>query len=697
MEEVGEGNRGMESEMRIVFLMAVFFAAFQPVFAAKQSVAVLPSVGDLNASELDFFTNKAQEIAVQVLPKDSFEVFSKEVIIKRLEGYDEYRKKCKEISCIAELGRTAMVDYVARCSFTKLSGLDFTVSFELYNVSTEGLIDKFVDKAKDTDGLLAIMEKRIPDGFRKIPGAAPKAKPAPPPITDGIRGLETADDYEIDVSRYFLANINTEPQGAALSFDGIPNEKCPKTPCKVELAEGEIRIIAVLEQYERADTTVSIKEKKQNVSIRLKPNFGILEIKPAYSEGIGKNENWSLTINSKAAFSSWENRLSPGKYSVKLSHRCYEDISFEVGINKSSREVFDMASHANLKKGGLVLSAEKDGEPVSEPVFVNGQRVGETPFSGYVAVCSEIEIGKAKEKVNVRLEHKQTIRYKHEAQIYGTFMDERDFKEYKTVKIGTQIWMAENLNYYVNGSKCYDNKPENCIKDGRLYDWNVAMGVCPSGWHLPSNAEWDVLMAAVDGEEVAEKKLNFALPGGYGNPDGSFSYADYGGWWSASEDNRDSAYYRNMFYNFGNAYWRNRFKFYLFSVRCVQGPPIYKPPTYKQSTNNQSTYELPPFYEQLTNNKLTYEPPTYEQPSNKSFWLALALDIAGMAFVYYGYEMDKEMVNRYEYYTSLGSSTTKAEFDDAQTKVEDAKTKRNVSYILGSIFLATGIGVHIWF
>ena len=480
-----------------------------------------------------------------------------------------------------------MVDYIAQCSFTELYDSDFIVTFELYNVSTEALIDKFVDKAKNTDGLLAIMQEKIPEGFMKIPGASSRGKAVLPPVAGGISGLKTADDYEVSGSRYFLASINTEPQGATLSFDGIPNEKCPKTPCKVELAEGSVRIISVLDQYERADTTISIKQNNQNVSIRLKPNFGVLEIKPAYSEGIGKNENWSFTINGKA-YSSLENRLSPGKYGVKLNHRCYEDISFDVGINKDKREIFDIAGHAKPKKGGLTLSAEKDGSPASEPVFVDGVRVGETPFSGSVAVCSEIEIGSEKEKVNVKLQHKQAVKHLHKVQEGKILTDKRDGKKYKIVKIGNQTWMAENLNYDASGSKCYDNQPANCEEYGRLYNWATAKNACPSGWHLPSKVEYETLDKYVGDQNVAGKKLKAksgwtkngngtddygfsALPGGVGYPGGSFDFIGLNGlWWGATELNASFAYYRYMYYDISDMVRYSFSKSCLFSVRCLQ-------------------------------------------------------------------------------------------------------------------------------
>jgi len=215
----------------------------------------------------------------------------------------------------------------------------------------------------------------------------------------------------------------------------------------------------------------------------------------------------------------------------------------------------------------------------------------------------------------------------------GTFTDSRDGKKYKTVKIGRQTWMAQNLDYHGSDGYlglCYgDNpkkgirKPENCKKYGRLYDWNEAMKACPQGWHLPSYEEWQVLVDFAGGDGIAGRKLKAksgwkneckeeeidnrgrivrnacdaygfsALPGGYG-----FSYSsdflnigDYGLWWTATEiQNVGSAAHDKLIsYNDDrvSSMGASGKDTYLFSVRCLQGyaaaPP--KPPPPPKSTN----------------------------------------------------------------------------------------------------------------
>jgi len=214
---------------------------------------------------------------------------------------------------------------------------------------------------------------------------------------------------------------------------------------------------------------------------------------------------------------------------------------------------------------------------------------------------------------------------------------------YQTVLIGSQVWFKRNLNYNVEGSKCYGEGGKvynsettefditlsnteiqaNCSKYGRLYDWATAMGIdtkynkekwngsdvkhkgiCPNGWHLPSNAEWNVLMKFVNPEcsdnndcDGAGTKLkaadgwnlsdgwnlysgvpkgtdNFgfsALPGGVGDSDGSFLSVGYHGvWWSASEYGSDYANGMRMSYGSEYVLYNDYGKDDLFSVRCIK-------------------------------------------------------------------------------------------------------------------------------
>ena len=206
------------------------------------------------------------------------------------------------------------------------------------------------------------------------------------------------------------------------------------------------------------------------------------------------------------------------------------------------------------------------------------------------------------------------------------FTDPRDNNHYNVVKIGNQIWMVENLkylpsvvgpgtgskttpHYYVygyNGTNVADAKAtDNYATYGVLYNWTAAMdgeassttnpsgiqGVCPAGWHLPSDAEWTELTDYLGGTSDAGGKLKetgtthwnspntgatnetgfTALPGGYRNFNGTFNYFGYNGnWWSATENSTHGAWYRNMYFNFSNVYRNFVNKELGFSVRCLR-------------------------------------------------------------------------------------------------------------------------------
>ncbi len=180
-------------------------------------------------------------------------------------------------------------------------------------------------------------------------------------------------------------------------------------------------------------------------------------------------------------------------------------------------------------------------------------------------------------------------------------------QSYRTVNINGQVWMAENLNYDpgTGNSACYDNDPANCVTYGRLYYWETAKGVCPSGWHLPSNVDWDKLFRYVDGTSDTSSPYNSptagrylkatsgwdscgpsgsgnsylcedtygfsALPGSYGRSDGSFHPFGEGNWWSATEYNSYKVYYRTMLHYSERIFLYYSDKNYLsLSVRCLK-------------------------------------------------------------------------------------------------------------------------------
>ena len=168
-----------------------------------------------------------------------------------------------------------------------------------------------------------------------------------------------------------------------------------------------------------------------------------------------------------------------------------------------------------------------------------------------------------------------------------TFVDYRDGQTYGAVKVENQIWMAQNLNYQVNHSFCYDKSASNCDKYGRLYTWAGIMdtlgglstngkgcgygsttcaptypvqGICPQGWHLPSKEEFETLIEALGGKYTSGPKLKAksgwkdsgngtddydfsALPSGRRTAEGVYDLlGEYGDLWSSSMVDETNAY-----------------------------------------------------------------------------------------------------------------------------------------------------------
>lgn len=203
----------------------------------------------------------------------------------------------------------------------------------------------------------------------------------------------------------------------------------------------------------------------------------------------------------------------------------------------------------------------------------------------------------------------------------GSMTDSRDGQIYKTVQIGSQTWMAQNLNYETADSYCYNDTASNCVKYGRYYTWAAAVGqsefacgylhncslpsgniqgVCPKGWHLPNNEEWEALLSFVDDStpdkfipiNVVYSNAGYVLKSSSGwDSDGngtdafSFSALPAGGmrklgeyyevgdeatFWSSTEYNGVDAFAVSLFNYNNNAILKVNSKSSGASVRCLK-------------------------------------------------------------------------------------------------------------------------------
>lgn len=178
---------------------------------------------------------------------------------------------------------------------------------------------------------------------------------------------------------------------------------------------------------------------------------------------------------------------------------------------------------------------------------------------------------------------------KNYAQTSDSIVDSRDGKVYKTVKIGNQVWMAQNLNFQSAGSWCYENKNGNCEKFGRLYSWEAANSSCPAGWHLPSDPEWMILEKFLGMQEselskndvwrgsdqgkklISDTDLSFnILLGGYKNPPSNYNLLNLQAFFWTSTSEYGSAWFRQFYNGSAQIFRRTRPVSWGFSVRCLK-------------------------------------------------------------------------------------------------------------------------------
>ncbi len=277
----------------------------------------------------------------------------------------------------------------------------------------------------------------------------------------------------------------------------------------------------------------------------------------------------------------------PDLYSQDITNMHFEQEGKKVNI------YYDITGAKSGQKFDIkVYCSEDGGRTWSNPLRSVTGTVGKNQTAGYdKKITWDVLTDREKLTGDVKFQVRAIVAGGFEGSS-GIFSDSRDGKIYKWVRIDTQVWMTENLNYFTSsGSWCYDNKSSNREKYGRLYNLKTAKKVCPTGWHLPNDAEWTQFTNYLGGKSVAGGKLKetgtthwnspntgatnesgfTALPGGYRNRSGSFtSIGGYGYWWSSTEHSSSNALYRRLSYDHSDVYRDDYDKEDGFSVRCVR-------------------------------------------------------------------------------------------------------------------------------
>jgi OOP family OmpA-OmpF porin len=376
---------------------------------------------------------------------------------------------------------------------------------------------------------------------------------------------------------------------------------------RVRLYANENKVLDVPRAIPAGSKPNIFRFESDQVSIPLISNFRIAAGLPDMRNRLLKD---GKIISYGIQFDINSDKLKPESYSTLkvISDILKEDPTLKLQVVGHTDSDGDDASNLDLsKRRGVSVKNElvnnfgvdaarlvTDGKGESEPLIENNSAVNK-------AKNRRVEFINIKD--NLKSAAPQTTTAAAGAAV---FKDARDGKTYKTVKIGTQTWMAENLAFKTEGSLANDNKGENAKIYGYLYNYETALKVCPAGWHLPSDDEWFTLVTFLGDKEFAVHRAKgyagytsykvalqlkspalwelsdsigtnqtgfTALPGGEHSIRNGFETPGYNGnWWSSTPSKilSDGAWSMYMHYSESRAMRATNPKYMGYSVRCVK-------------------------------------------------------------------------------------------------------------------------------
>ena len=419
--------------------------------------------------------------------------------------------------------------------------------------------------------------------------------------------------------------IKLNPSGAQILLDGQDKGETDKG---VWQNPGSYRLKLIKPGYVEINKTINVTETGTNTfNYNLEKNSGSLNLSvtPNGAKVLINKEDYTST---GAVQSSKMIELAPGRYKIELSKTGYNPQSETITIvrGQTLRKTYTLLAKTGKLRFSIQpleanVTLKQNGRTVQSWTgmkYIKDLQVGryelECTASGYGAQTKRITIEENSSVVlDVKLEKGETV-------------TDIDGNVYKTVRIGSQVWMAENLKVtrYRNGdaipnvtspskwenlssgARCaYDNKRSNAKIYGLLYNWyavNDRRHIAAQGWHVPTDKEWKQLekylgMSSPEANDAgwrgtdeggklkergtahwkspntgATNESGFsALPGGYRNYLGTFlGIGGYGFWWSATANSSTNAWYRTLGYSYSDVYRYGYDKRSGFSLRLVR-------------------------------------------------------------------------------------------------------------------------------
>lgn len=337
-------------------------------WASATHVAVLETGADgvakemVSATDRQYLTNVLREEAVKQLPAvQNYTIMTRENINAMLPPGKSI-EDC-EGSCLAETGKNIAADYICQARVGSFDGM-LTLSAELYETAGNKLMASFNGRGANLSELLDLIKQKAPDFFRSVKGNSTGFSGV-----GGIGEIGGAGEFSYAGKKKFIVEISSNPAGALPTIDGKGIPKCVSTPCKVQVEEGNHRIVMSKEQYDDAEAVIDIKANNQKIELVLEPNFGFLDVRPVLAEVAAGKGVLNIAVDGMRAKNA-KVQLDPGVHGVRITHPCYDPVEFKVTIAKNTTEVFDKEMPRG--KGGLELNAEYNGEPQAVPVFIDG-------------------------------------------------------------------------------------------------------------------------------------------------------------------------------------------------------------------------------------------------------------------------------------------------------------------------------------